>query len=151
MMRTRENMNATLIASAALCLALGSGLAGCTAAAPASTGPSVDPSRVSPTGLPTAPTVKDPAGDVKDLTLGECKTDAGEQVVSGELTSTLPAAKDFLVTVSWTTASGDVMGRGFTVLKQLEPGKTTKFDIKATVAPGATQCVKGVEYGTIAG
>jgi hypothetical protein len=143
-------LNRKAIAGVLLSLALGSGLAGCAAFGQATpTGPSVDPSRVSPTDLPTAPTVKDPQGDVKDLTLGECKTEAGEQVVTGELTSTLPGPKDFLVTVSWTTASGDVMGRGFTVIKALAPGKATKFEIKATVAPGATQCVKGVEYGTI--
>jgi hypothetical protein len=143
-------MNRKVIAGAVLSLALGSGLLGCTTPTP-TTGPSVDPSRVSPTNLPTAPVVKDPQGDIKDLTLGECKTEAGEQTVTGELTSTLTEAKDFLVTVSWTTASGDVMGRGFKVLKALEPGKNTKFEIKATVAPGATQCVKGVEYGTIEG
>lgn len=73
----------------------------------------------------------------------------GEQVVTGELTSTLTAPQTFLVTVSWTTAAGDVMGRGFKVIKDLEPGKTSKFEIKATAAPGATQCVKGVEFGTI--
>lgn len=132
-----------------LCLALGSGLAGCSASLATPTGPSVDPSRVSPTDLPTVPTIKDPQGDVKDLVLGECKTAAGEQVVTGELTSTLTAPQTFLVTVSWTTAAGDVMGRGFKVIKDLEPGKTSKFEIKATAAPGATQCVKGVEFGTI--
>lgn len=142
-------MNKSVIAGALLGLVLGGGLVGCTGPAGPSGGPSVDPSRVSPTDLPTPPTVTDPQGDVKDLTLGECKTGAGEQLVTGRLTSTLAEAADFLVTVSWTTASGDVMGRGFKVIEDLAPGKTSEFEIKATVAPGATQCVKGVEYGTI--
>ena len=142
-------MNTTRIAVALLSVALGSGLVGCVAPAAPTAGASVDPSRVSPTDLPTPPTITDSKGDVKDLVLGDCKTAAGEQVVTGELTSTLTTPQDFLVTVSWTTASGDVMGRGFKVLKALEPGKKTSFEIKATVAPGATQCVKGVEYGTI--
>ncbi|MCC6496794.1 MAG: hypothetical protein IT193_11135 [Propionibacteriaceae bacterium] len=142
-------MNKSVIAGALLGLVLGSGLVGCSGPSGPSAGPSVDPSRVSPTDLPTPPTVTDPQGDVKDLTLGDCKTEAGEQVVTGKLTSTLDSAADFLVTVSWTTASGDVMGRGFKVIEDLAPGKTSEFEIKATVAPGATQCVKGVEYGTI--
>jgi hypothetical protein len=95
--------------------------------------------------------VADAKGDIRDLTLGECKTDAGQQTVSGSLTSTQTATADFLVTVSWTNATGDVMGRGYSVLKKVAPGQTVKFDIKAKVAAGATQCVKGVEYGTIAG
>jgi len=142
-------MNITRIAAALLGVALASGLVGCTTPATPTPGASVDPSRVSPTDLPTPPTVTDSQGDVKDLVLGDCKTEAGEQTVTGELTSTLTSPQDFLVTVSWTTASGDVMGRGFTVIQDLEPGKKTTFEIKATVAPGATQCVKGVEYGTI--
>jgi hypothetical protein len=142
-------MNTTRIAVALLSVALGSGLVGCVAPAAPTVGASVDPSRVSPTDLPTPPTITDSKGDVKDLVLGDCKTAAGEQVVTGELTSTLTTTQDFLVTVSWTTASGDVMGRGFKVIQDLVPGKKATFEIKATVAPGATQCVKGVEYGTI--
>ena len=146
-------MLSKLITGAVVTLTLGFALTGCTPATTTPTSaapsPSVDPSRVSPTDLPTPPVVKDSKGSVKDLTLGECKTEAGEQVVSGELKSSLSSTEDFLVTVSWTTASGDVMGRGFKVIQDLEPGATEKFEIKATVAPGATQCVKGVEYGTI--
>ncbi|PZQ38897.1 MAG: hypothetical protein DI570_31175 [Phenylobacterium zucineum] len=110
---------------------------------------SVDPSRVSPTDLPTPPAVKDAQGDIKDLTLGECKTEAGEQTVTGTLTSSLTTTEDFLITVSWTTASGDVMGRGYQVVQNLKPGATADVSITATVSGGATQCVKGVEYGSI--
>mgnify|MGYP000875916267 FL=1 len=66
-------------------------------------------------------------------------------------TSSAKKAQDFLVTVSWTTAAGDVMGRGFKVFQDLQPGQTVKFKIKADVAEGATQCVKGVSYGVIKG
>lgn len=142
-------MNRTLITTTVLGLAV---LAGCSSAPPATPSPttvSVDPSRVSPTDLPTPPVVKDAQGDVKDLTLGECRTGAGEQVVTGELTSSLPDSQDFLVTVSWTTATGDVMGRGFQVIQDLAPGRTAEVEIRAKVAQGATQCVQGVEYGTV--
>lgn len=143
-------MNSSPLTRVLAGLALVAALAGCTQATSSTpTSVAVDPSRVSPTDLPTPPVVKNSQGDVKDLTLGECKTDAGEQTVSGQLTSSLSQTADFLVTVSWTTASGDVMGRGFAVVQDLAPGKTEKFQITAKVAAGATQCVKGVEYGTI--
>ena len=145
-----------LTAGIALALIAGVALTGCSqpttdVTAPASSVPAVDPSRVSPTDLPTPPVVADAKGAVRDLTLGECKTDAGQESVSGSLTSTQSATADFLVTVSWTNATGDVMGRGYSVLKKVAPGQTVTFEIKAKVAAGATQCVKGVEYGTIAG
>jgi hypothetical protein len=144
-----------LTAGLALAIVAGLALTGCTKAtsdtAPASSVPAVDPSRVSPTDLPTPPVVKDAKGAVRDLTLGECKTDAGNETLSGSLKSSQDATADFLVTVSWTTATGDVMGRGYSVLKKVAPGQTVTFEIKAKVAAGATQCVKGVEYGTIAG
>lgn len=144
-------MNIKKIISTLLGLGLAATLAACGTVAPTPTPTSVavDPSRVSPTDLPTPPTVKDAKGDIKDLTLGECGTTAGQQTVKGSLTSSVDAVADFLVTVSWTTATGDVMGRGFAVVKALAPGKTESFEITAKVAPGATQCVKGVEYGTI--
>lgn len=148
-------MKRSVTVGLALVLMGGVALTGCTKAAdpaptPESSVPAVDPSRVSPTDLPTPPVVKDAKGAVRDLTLGECKTEAGQQSVTGSLTSTQAATADFLVTISWTNATGDVMGRGYSVVKKLAPGKTEKFTITAKVAAGATQCVKGVEYGTIA-
>lgn len=110
----------------------------------------VDPSRVSPTDLPEVPTLAtEEGGDLKDLTLGDCATEAGEQTVEAELTSTLPDRQDFVVSLSWTTSSNDVMGRGFKVLRNVDPGETKTFTIKATVADGATVCVPGVVYGSM--
>ncbi|HML52077.1 MAG TPA: hypothetical protein PKD84_11835 [Propionicimonas sp.] len=149
---TKEIMNIR-IATALTALALGITLTGCTSGSnpAASQAPQVDPSRVSPTYLPTPPSVKDSQGDIKDLVMGDCQTEAGKQSIDGTLTSSLADTADFLVTVSWTNATGDVMGRGFSVIQDLKPGKTATFTITAKVAPGATQCVKGVEYGTIKG
>lgn len=112
---------------------------------------SVDPANVSPSDLPMPPKVKKEHGAITDLTMGECDTKAGKQSIDGELTSSAKAPADFLVTVSWTTSAGDVMGRGFKVFQDLAPGKTVKFTIDADVAEGATQCVKGVSYGVIKG
>ncbi len=144
-------MNKSVIAGALLGLVLGSGLVGCSGPSGPSAGPSVDPSRVSPTDLPTPPTVTDPQGDVKDLTLGDCNTEAGEQKVDASLTSTLDSRQDFVVSLSWTTSANDVMGRGFKVLRNVAPGETREFTIKAKVADGAAVCVPGVSYGSMKG
>ena len=109
---------------------------------------SVDPGNVSPSDLPEVPTLKkERGGAITDLDLGECATDPGQQEVSGTITSSQDKPADYLVTVSWTTSSGDVMGRGFALLKRLGPGESQDFTIKAKVAKGATQCVPGVVYG----
>ena len=110
---------------------------------------SVDPGNVSPPNLPKVPIVRNERGAIKDLTLAECKTDAGAQTVSGEITSSAKVPVDYLVTVSWTTSTGDVMGRGFAVVQDIEPGATESFDISAKVKDGATQCVKGASFGRI--
>jgi hypothetical protein len=118
------------------------------AAASPSDGQSVDPAKVSPP-LKDLPRVKNRAGAIKDLTMGDCATAAGKQRVDGSITSSAEDDVDYLVTVSWTTSTGDVMGRGFKVLEDVAPGETVDFTIKATVSEGATQCVKGAEYGNI--
>jgi hypothetical protein len=110
---------------------------------------SVDPANVSPPNLPKVPQVKGEKGAIDALTLGECETDAGQQTVTGEITSPAKKSADFLITVSWTTSDSDVMGRGFAVLQDVEPGDTEEFEISAKVAEGATQCVPGVVFGTI--
>jgi hypothetical protein len=117
---------------------------------PASAPASVDPSNVSPQNLPTVPEVKGAQGAISDLTLGDCATEAGQQTVSGEITSSAKKAADYLVTLSWTTSDSDVMGRGFAVLQDVAPGATETFEIQAKVAKGASLCVPGVVYGTIA-
>ncbi len=109
---------------------------------------SVDPGNVSPP-LKDVPVVKAEKGDIDALTMGECDTAAGQQSIAGKITSSANKRVDYLVTVSWTTAGGDVMGRGFKVLDNVAPGETKSFKIKAKVADGATQCVKGVSYGQI--
>jgi hypothetical protein len=110
---------------------------------------SVDPDKVSPPDLPTVPRVRRERGAIKDVTFGECATKAGEQTVTGELTSSAQGTVDYLVTISWTTGSGDVMGRGFAVVEDVEPGATEPWEITAKVAKGATQCVNGASFGRI--
>jgi hypothetical protein len=111
---------------------------------------SVDPSNVSPGNLPAIPEVQGARGAIDALTLGDCETEAGKQTVSGDITSSAKRPADYLVTLSWTTSDSDVMGRGFAVLQDVAPGATEEFEIQAKVAKGATLCVPGVVYGTIA-
>jgi hypothetical protein len=119
------------------------------AVASATADESVDPANVSPPGLPTVPKVRRERGAIQDLSLGECATKAGKQTVTGEITSSAKRPVDYLVTVSWTTGSADVKGRGFAVLQDVAPGATESFEITAKVADGATQCVQGASYGQI--
>lgn len=109
---------------------------------------SADPSNISPP-LKELPTIKNPTGAVSDLKLGDCQVDAGTQTTTGEITSSAKDATDYLVVVNWTNDSSDVMGRGFAVIKNIQPGDTEKFTIKAKVKDGAVQCVPNVQYGTI--
>ncbi len=111
---------------------------------------SVDPSNVSPDDLPTIPEVRGAQGAIGALALGDCETEAGKQTVTGEITSPAKKSADYLVTLSWTTSDSDVMGRGFAVLQDVAPGATEEFEIQAKIAKGATLCVPGVVYGTIA-
>lgn len=108
----------------------------------------VDPAKVSPK-LKKLPTVKKAKGGIRDLELGKCATEAGSQTVKGTITSSAKKAADYLVTVSWTTGAGDVMGRGFAVMQDVAPGDSVDFSITAKIKRGATRCVPGVTYGVI--
>jgi hypothetical protein len=110
---------------------------------------SVDPANVTPIRLKALPKVKGRQGAADDLTLGTCKTDAGQQAIAGKIKSSAKESVDYLVTVSWTNDTNDVMGRGFMVLPGVAPGSTAKFKIRAKVGEGATTCVTGAEYGRI--
>lgn len=153
------------LAAALMAAALAFGAAGCTSDGSGGDGPSpsasggtkggsdsptADPSNVSPP-LKKVPKVKRAKGAIKDLTLGECNTDAGKQSVTGSITSSAAKTVDYLVTVSWTTPTSDVMGRGFAVLRDVSPGQTVEFTIEAKVQDGAERCVPGVVFGTIKG
>ncbi len=150
-------MTSTSVARALAAVTLALALTGCTgeeepsAEPSASESPSVDPANVSPDNLPEIPQVKGEKGAIDALTLGDCATEAGQQTVSGEISSPAKRSVDFLVTLSWTTDTGDVMGRGFAVLKDVPAGGTESFEIKAEVAEGATQCVPLVVFGTVPG
>ena len=109
----------------------------------------VDPSKVSPTDLPQPPAIDNAAGARQDAEMGECKTDAGSQEVTGKVTNSGGEPIDYVVVVNWVNPTSDVMGRGIAVLKAVEPGAAVDWSVTAEVADGADSCTLNVQKGTV--
>ncbi|GAB3312288.1 hypothetical protein EK0264_09575 [Epidermidibacterium keratini] len=133
------------------------GLAGCTSnddkkadeSTTSTTKPAVDPKKVSPTDLPQPPAIENAAGARQEAEMGECKTAAGSQEVTGKITNAGDGAIDYVVVVNWVNGSSDVMGRGVAVLKAVEPGAAVDWSVSAEVAEGAEACTLNVQKGTV--
>jgi hypothetical protein len=104
---------------------------------------------ISPADLPAPPKVKDKKGDIQALSLAKCPTDAGKVKAKGTIKSSAKDVVDYVVSISWTNDTSDVMGRGDAVLRDVKPGDKVDFSVKADVAEGATRCVTGVIYGKV--
>lgn len=145
---------ARVLVAGVTCLLL---LSGCTSDSDSegpkpSKGPSastLDTSAISPQDLPTPPSVAKAKGAVAALKLGKCALTPGKQTVKGRIASTAKSTTDYLVVVNWSTEKGDVMGRGYTVLKNVKPAEKRRLAITAKVADGAKRCVPFVQYGTV--
>ncbi|MDQ1105614.1 FxLYD domain-containing protein [Nocardioides zeae] len=118
---------------------------------PSSTDPSLDEGRVSPADLPTAPVLEGGTGARGDLAAAECDAAAGVQAVAGELTNSGDAAADYVVVVSWTTATSDVVARGVATVEDLAPGAARSVEVTAEVPSGATACTVNVRRAPVAG
>lgn len=105
---------------------------------------------IAPTGLPTPPELKEAQGAVADVELEQCPTEDGEQQVTGVLRSSGSTATDYVIVVNWVNDESDVRGRAVVVEAQVKPGETREWSATATVAPGATQCVRNVRTGVLA-
>lgn len=118
----------------------------------ATTGPtqaSIDPSRVSPQNLPTVPALQHSAGAIADASFGDCTASAGAEQVTGSVHNTTRARTDYVVTVSWTNATSDVLARSVVVLRGVRGGQMKDFVAKATVPDGATTCTFNVMRGSV--
>ncbi len=104
---------------------------------------------VSPTDLPTTPGLKNPQGAVVDVSYGTCATAAGTRKLSGTIKNSTSKSADFVITMSWTNATYDVLGRGVAVVEDVAAGKTKKWSMSAKVASGATTCTPNVLRGTL--
>lgn len=118
---------------------------------PSSTDPSLDEGRVSPADLPTAPVLEGGTGARADLAGADCATAAGEQSVTGELTNPGDGPADYVVVVSWTTDTSDVVARGVTTVEGLEPGTGRSVTVAAEVPEGASACSVNVRRAPAAG
>lgn len=114
--------------------------------------PTDDPSSSEPVAEPGGgPSVDGAQGAIADLELGKCSTEAGAQTVTGEVTSSADKKVDYVVTLHWTTDEASGVGDGFAVVRNVSPGQTKKFTVKAEVGKGATKCIPHVVYGKVKG
>lgn len=109
----------------------------------------VDTTGVSPQDLPTPPAVRKATGAVSALKLDNCPVSPGNHKVTGTIKSEASSTADYLVVVNWSTDEGDVMGSGYTVLRNVKPAETRQLAITAKVADGAARCVPFVQYGDV--
>lgn len=105
----------------------------------------------SPPDLPVPPTVGQSQGGVEDVEWDQsaCETSPGEQTVTGTLTNPTRKAAGYLVTISWTNATSDTLGLGYTIVRDAKPDQEVEWEVKADVGEGAVQCVINVQRGVI--
>lgn len=110
-----------------------------------------EPPSITPADVPEPPRINQAKGAVADVEWDQasCPLEAGEQSTSGTLTNPTPNRTGYLVQVAWTTAGGDVLGRGFDVVRGARPDEETEWEVTAEVPEGVTQCVITVERGVI--
>jgi hypothetical protein len=112
---------------------------------------SANPDAMSPKHLPAIPEVENQTGDIAAFKMGPCAIDGKKAKLAGKITSSASETVDYVVSVSFTTATSDVMGRDVVILRAMKPGETRNVVLKGKRLKGAVQCVPGVVYGTVKG
>lgn len=114
--------------------------------------PTDEPPSDGPTAEPGGgPSVVGAQGAAQDLTLGKCSIEPGPQTVTGTVTSSADTKVDYVITLHWTTDEASGVGDGFAVVRNVSPGQTKKFTVKAEVGKGAAKCIPHVVYGKVKG
>lgn len=120
-------------------------VAGCTAPSPTPTptGPgSTQPTRkASP--LPSQPNMGPNANGVaKDVTILACPTEPGAAVVAkGNVKNTAKETRDISITVIWLqNDSGNPQGSGIVLLRDLKPGESRNWEVKAETVAKSDRC-----------
>ncbi|MFW6773800.1 hypothetical protein ACOACO_05920 [Nocardioides sp. CPCC 205120] len=125
-----------------------------------STPPRVDEERVSPPGLPDLPVLDGARGARSDLVGDACAPAAGSatdpaaavpSVVTGELVNGGSDTADYLVVVSWTNATSDVLARGHQLAEGLAPGAAVPVEVAAELPDEVVACTVNVRRGEWAG
>lgn len=115
---------------------------------PTSTPPAA---QVKSTPLPAVPNMgKDVQGVAKDVKITECPTNKGEVTAKGTATNSGKAARDISVIVIWLkNNSGDPLGSGIAMLKDVPAGKSANWSVKAKVVDQADRCVLNAQAGQL--
>lgn len=106
---------------------------------------SVETGRIAPGDLATIPALEGAVGAREDVTFGDCSTDPGEVTVTASLTNSADAARDYVIVVSWTTDTSDVLARGVATVDEVAPGDSADVTVSAQVPDGAATCTFNVQ------
>ena len=153
----RHPIRSTAVAAVVLVLGAGCGLVGSggddepTTDQKAAAQETIDPDRLSPDDLPEVPTIDDPTGAVKDVTIGDCPTKKGRNTVEGSLKNPTDDPQDYVVTISWITPRSDVVARGVATIEDVAGGASEDFEIEgsAVAQAGTYSCTTNVVRGEL--
>lgn len=109
------------------------------------------PPSTSPPDLEALPTVGQAEGALSDIEYdtATCSTEPGEATIEGTVTNPTDDPQGYLIAFSWTTATGDVLGRSYTIVRGAKPGKKTDWTVEGEVPADVTMCVPFVQRGVI--
>lgn len=90
-----------------------------------------------------------PAGIAKDVKITECPTAKGAVVAKGTAKNSGKKPTDMSIMVIWLKSdSGNPLGSGIAALKQVKPGESKDWSVKATLVADADRCVLNALAGT---
>lgn len=65
--------------------------------------------------------------------------------MTASLTNSADAARDYVIVVSWTTDTSDVLARGVATVDEVAPGDSADVTVSAQVPDGAATCTFNVQ------
>ena len=162
-MTTRMGRTRVTVLAAAVAAALTLGLAGCSGddegdgdgdptEAVETPSETATPNTTSPPDLPKSPKLRNADGALADVEwdAAGCPTGVGEQRVEGTVTNPGNGSADYVIAVSWTNATSDVLGKGVAVVEDAETDESTDWELTGEVTEGAVMCVINVMRGELA-
>lgn len=103
--------------------------------------------------LPTVPNLDEAAIGIRaNTTMDECTTEPGEVTARGQVTNATDAPADIVLTISWVTATSDVVARGVVTFDQVPAGEQRDWDTVAELQydGGPVTCALNARQGTLA-
>lgn len=105
---------------------------------------------ITPSDLPDAPRLKRERGVIADTAIEECSTGPGVLEARGKVTNSAAAKRDLVVVVSWATSTSDVVARGVATMKDVRPGETSSWSVRAESDLDGLTCVPSAVAGRLA-